>query len=746
MAKDVSIRQEKSRLRIVNRIIVLFFAVLATSVLFSIFSFGIIQAAFSLKPSFGLGNFDFSLKNLFLNPLYLGDVYSQWLELFVKSFRLMDIRIVLFLPLLIPLAAGAVFLKILAAEDFSFSLWYILNRHFARFNDVKNMGLFKGVFMAFGKFSGRILGLPLAESVLCLGETGSGKTAGVAIPSILKSDNASIIAVDMMGFLAKYTSGHRAKLGKVFYYNWDLEDDPQKGVFYPRWNPLSPMFLPQNVKDREAYLKRLFSCLVPDDGESQSDYFSILAQSFLAGLADFMISKVLQASANDYFLSKLIEKKYIGKDERETLLSYYVQMPKSYVAKVLQILFSEEELTEDSYFPIGSWAGIPEEWTGKEVCFALLTDWIEANCKGSDTLDDAFLSGWLVSLIREAVLFGYGKSIVFNLMSILDLSSRQRQIVFSIVQESLQIFMSQPARERTNGNSLSLENIRGFGNPQTGSWSPTTVYCVVNSNPSKILTQMFLDEVVNYHSGQENHGGPLPIIMVLDDVWAKLRLGEFKKIFQFGENKRISTVALCSSLDRFEMTYGREMLETLVCHTPVKIVKAADAEGLARQLDKMSVFATRSVQIPKVEKGKRPGKRKYFADSNYFHRLAVYFRLKKNVKINTADQQIVLLEGYYNRPILADAICFATDDCFKELAALDAVYTVEKDTKYVLTPKAKTDKDSEQDYFLKEKNEKSDTLEEEQIKSGNSRDDWWLEEDAFGYSRKTKENPFGVKK
>lgn len=746
MPENVSIRQEKSQLRVLSRLAVLFLTVLEASVLFSIFSFWIIQMFFSVKPNFGLQNFDFHWQNLFLNPLYLVEEYSQWWGLLVKSFRLMDIHVVLFMPLLIPFALFAVVVKILVTEDFSFSLWYILNHHFAKADDIKVMGLLNGIFMALGRFSGKMLALPQLESVLCLGDTGTGKTAGVAIPSILKSDNASVIAVDMMGFLAKYTSGHRAKLGKVFYYNWDLEDAPQKGVFYPRWNPLDSAFLPREAKDREAYLKRLFCSLVSADDVKQNDYFSMVAQLFLAALADFLISKVSQALANDYFLSKLVGKKYISKEEQDILLSYYAQMPKEYVGDNMKALFSEEILTEDTYFPIGSFAGIPEEWIGKEVCFAQMTDWFLAAEMGVNDAESFDPREWVVSLIREAVLFGYGKNIISNLVTVLNLSSKQRQIVFSIVRKKLEIFTHQPARERTNGNTLNFEDIRGLYNSKKGNWSPVTIYCLVNSNSSKVLTQLFLDEIITHQLCLKSRGGPLPVVMVLDDVWAKLRLGEFKKLFQFGENKKISTLALCSSLDRLEMSYGREMVEMLVSNTPVKIVKAADAEGLSKQLDKMSVFATKSVQIPKIEKGKHPGKRKYFSDSNYFHRLAIYFRLKKNVTINTSDHQIVLVEGYYNRPILADAICFAKEDRFKELAALDAVYTIDSDTKYVPTPKAVLDCDLAQSCFSQEKTEKSSGLAKKATTSEETKGDWWLEEDAFGTSQKNKENPFGAKK
>ena len=53
------------------------------------------------------------------------------------------------------------------------------------------------------------------------------------------------------------------------------------------------------------------------------------------------------------------------------------------------------------------------------------------------------------------------------------------------------------------------------------------------------------------------------------------------------------------------------------------------------------------------------------------------FNLRKDIKIDTKDHQIVLVEGFYNRPVLAQNVFFAEDDKFKKMAVLDAEYTLE---------------------------------------------------------------------
>ena len=65
-------------------------------------------------------------------------------------------------------------------------------------------------------------------------------------------------------------------------------------------------------------------------------------------------------------------------EEKKILMSYYVLMQKSYTKNVISLL-KNNTINAESYVPIGSWAGIPEQWVGKEVCFAAITDWIIDN-------------------------------------------------------------------------------------------------------------------------------------------------------------------------------------------------------------------------------------------------------------------------------------------------------------------------------------------------------------------------------
>ena len=106
-AEDITITQEKSWSRIFFRILLLSIVLCVAAFLLSIFCFQVIKFSFTLSPSSGVGSFDFSFKNFFSSPLYLFEVYSSWWAVLLKSFRLMDFRLVLLLPFLMAACCNA---------------------------------------------------------------------------------------------------------------------------------------------------------------------------------------------------------------------------------------------------------------------------------------------------------------------------------------------------------------------------------------------------------------------------------------------------------------------------------------------------------------------------------------------------------------------------------------------------------------------------------------------------------------
>ncbi len=773
---NLSISQEKSRFRALMNALFVLVMVYGCFFVLSAMCFAIMDIACHLKLMLHETALHVQWKSFFTRPFYIFELYGVWWDMLLKSMRLMNTRFVLLSPFIIPAGMALFLMSILLKRNYSFSLWYVLNYHFAKLKDIESMGLNKGMFMVLGRFADVVLSVRPSESVLCIGEMGSGKTSSVAIPSVLHSDNACVIAVDMTGLLPKYTAGHRANLGKVLYYNWDLLDDTEKQMFYPRWNPLAEENMPKEAKEKDAYLKRIAGYLVDVEDREQDNYWNLLAHSIISAFLGYWTTKVAQARANDYFLQKLVDERHFSKEEKDILLSFYIQMPPSYATEAIENL-KNDTLTKDNYLPIGSWAGVPEQWIGKEVCFAAITDWIISNYM---TAHDADVKDWrdfIGALLRETMFFGYGALTVNGLKQFLALSVKQRHLAFACVMKPFQIFTNPAVRERTNGNDFNLNCLRGIYDEASKRWCPVTVYSQANTHASKILNQMFLEEALYRNLNFGDSKGALPIMFVLDDVGHNLRLKNLTGLLTEGKTKKMSALLLCNSLSLVEDTYSKEELECVVMNTSYKIIKAPNNQRLSHQLDKLATFATKSVQIPKVTKGRRYRRKKYFADAVYFHRLALDFKLRKNIRIDTKDHQIVLAEGYYNRPILADNIFFAEDDKFSKLAVLDADYTfpVEKDVdgKGIerTTPKLVevfNQKDLgvedlvELDQYMKivfndafaaiheksvpEKEMKFEEREIADVTTKNDDKDWWLDENSFMVDESLKENPFNKKK
>ena len=771
VADDIG--QEKSKKKALLNVLLLLLAVYLTFFVLSAVCFALLE----ISCKFGVIEHKEVLHikwfKFISNPFYIFSLYGCWWKLLVQSITDESVRLVLVTPFFVPagmfFAASYIFVK----KKYSFVLWYVINRHFAKNSDVENMGIKKGPFLMLGQFEGELLGVKPSESVLCIGEMGTGKTPSVAIPSVLHSDNACMICVDMTGLLPKYTAGKRSRLGKIFYFNWDLQDNPTKEIYYPRWNPLCEENMPKEREGRDAYIRRIAGYLIDVKDQKKNDYWNVLANSIIVAFLAYWDAKVFQAKTNDYFLNKLIEGRHLTSEEKKILLSYYKLMQKSYTTDAISAL-KDNTLNQDNYVPIGSWAGIPDQWVGKEVCFASVTDWIIDNYISSkDDLSNDWKS-WFSSLLREAVFFGYGNLAIGGFRQVLALSTQQRQLAFTSVLKTFRIFTDQSLRERTNGNDLNIDDIRGVYDESEKKWRPITIYSLANNYSSKILNQMFIDEVLhrNIYQQDKSRRGALPLILVLDDVGHNLKLKNLKALLEKGKSKKISALLLCNSMNLVENIYSKEELECVVMNTAYKIVKAQDNQKLSRQLNKLATFATKSVQIPKAKNKKHRIKKKYFADAIYFHRLALDFKFSKKIKINTRSHQIVLVEGFYHRPILAENVFFSENANFRKWAMLDADYSLsvdqirEKNKFDMETPKISDvfdDKDIGFDDAIQlekymsiifenneiEKYGKTEEFNVENVEKNEiekAKDDWWLEEDAFDVAKNDKKNPFGAKK
>ena len=358
------------------------------------------------------------------------------------------------------------------------------------------------------------------------------------------------------------------------------------------------------------------------------------------------------------------------------------------------------------------------------------------------------------------------------------LSPKQRQIAFVYTLRPFKIFTNPSVRERTDGNDFDFDFIKGMVDEKDGLLKPVTVYSLANSYPSKILNQIFVDEILYRNLNEKDNIDALPVMLVLDDVGHNLRIRNLSSLLESGKKTKAAALLLCNSLDLLEETYGHDDLETIVSCSEYKIIKAKNNRLLSNQFYKLANFATKTVQISQYKEKLKRYDGKYFANTYYFEKLAHYFELDNDV--DTKDCQILLAEGFYNRPILADNILVNDDDAFKKLLVLDTDYTLSdevmfnKTAKDLNTPKIRdmfnkmrlkpeelqelqenfdftfneVDELNKQDRAEIENKikEKKQAIKEKQNKIQTDEKDWWMKEGAFDVYEKDDKNPFALKK
>jgi type IV secretion system protein VirD4 len=97
------------------------------------------------------------------------------------------------------------------------------NSRFSELNEIISAGL-QGAGIVFGKMKGKLITKPstVEGHTLIVGAPGTGKSRGVAIPSLLLWQGSAVV-MDIKGELSKITSERRKQYGKVFIFNPESE-------------------------------------------------------------------------------------------------------------------------------------------------------------------------------------------------------------------------------------------------------------------------------------------------------------------------------------------------------------------------------------------------------------------------------------------------------------------------------------------------------------------------------------------
>ena len=532
--------------------------------------------------------------------------------------------------------------------------------------EIKKMGLLDGFMMVLGYFKKKPLMMNETLSALCLAPPGTGKTAGVVIPTIFDCNDVSMIINDPKPELDAKTSGYRATVGPVFIMNWAGQDDPERGIYYPSWNPLSPEHVPFNMEQRDLYVDSMCKILIPDQTSSSADpHWSITGRSGLAGLIHFMVSKIERARANDYFYARINSGEFDAEDAA-VLADYYMAMTSDPNAFAALGLLQRGELNATNYVHIGTWDQIPDAWRGREASLSMILDWFNAAQLAvaakmeerrragdqmvmmADPMKDVFESA-----VAEARRYAYAHRAVLELTQLANTPDKERGSILSTMMTGLAIFRNAAVRNRTSHSDFHFTDMRGMVDPRDGKMKPVTVYLSINMVDAQALnpiTGIFIELMSNFllanppdHvgvTGEKN--GPYPVLFVLDEMPKMQKLDAVIQGPDLGRGQKISYLIIGQDIHQIQEKYGADAASTIISTTAAKIVLRQNDPDTAERFSKMM---GEKMQIKKV---KGPdGKEK---DETGHEPLFT----PMDIMTLPDDKEIVIFQGWYHRPIKAD--------------------------------------------------------------------------------------------
>ena len=628
------------------------------------------------------------IQTIINSPSYLFSRYWHWIKQISNYHGAFSFS--LWLPILPIISLPFGLLIGAATNPYRFQSNIHGSARIAELKDIKKMGLLDGFCMVVGKYKGHLLMMKETLSTLCCAPPGTGKTAGVVIPTIFHSHGMSIVVNDPKPELCFTTTGARAKDGPVFVINWGAEDNPAEGVYYPSWNPLSPNALPAPGPDRDMYVDSMCNILVEDPKGGADPHWSKTGRAALTGFIHFIASKCERARANDYFIGRVYEGK-LDEEDKRVLEGYYLEMRDPMSARAIQDLHNDT-LTIDNYLPIGTWSLLPEKWIGHEACLAMILEWItESQIKQSQEIKRRLDEGdqmaamadpmrdMLEEAIDEARKFGYSPRCIVELSQLSSMPDKERGSVLSTGFSGIGIFKNSAVVSRTSFSDLHFKDLRGMKDPITGEWKPISVYLSVNQVDARalgVISGTFIELMSSYlianppkfQNKTDGQMGPFPTLFVLDEFPQMPKLKAIIDGPAVGRGQKVSYLLIGQDLGQISGKYGKDDLETVISTTACKVILSQNNEQTAQRFSKM--IGNKTVQTTSFSKNEGLSFQK---GSNPFSK-NVSYQLQGTSVISTTQllslpmlKQVVLMQGFIDRPIMADAPRFYLD---KQMLAL----------------------------------------------------------------------------
>jgi type IV secretion system protein VirD4 len=661
---------------------------LIAALIFGIFSFPI---AYVLKYGFSQTALDWTslyFQKLSERPDNFLVYYTQWLlkvggyilERKPAPFRLL----VPSFPLAI-FVGGTLYGVLINPFEFAYRRYG--ESRWAEPKEITKMKFYNGQATVIGIHNKKdLLRLPDCQNSFIIGSPGTGKTSGVIIPTILKCDKYCMLVHDPKNDIYDLTSGHRAKLGPVFDVNWAAVDDPEEGVYYPKWNPISKKFMPPAGSGRDGFLAGIAYYVIPDGPTGADPYWTKTARSALEGFMQYIHGKYEQAVANDYFLKRLYAEEF-DEEDYKTLETYYQNMKGKGVRDALNNV-KTRNINIDNYLPVGSWKGIPAYWQGRDVSLPMVMDWVtERHMVAARTVSAMKKNGdpraykldpieeFMTEIIEESIFFGYSWGCRTELQQLKMVPKNQRSSILSTMLAAMSIFKNSIIRERTSASDFSHDDMRGIKDPETGQWKPVTVYLSTNFGDAQTvapLTRIFMDfSAGGMMACGPNEGGmgPYEIWYVLDDITMMPAFDSFGDTSGVNFSKKIGFIFSVNDLSQISGLYGGDMLEILISNTQLKLIMKLNNEQTIGRIHRWSDASTRVVRSHSGSEYMGSVVDPFSERASY--RFQVFWVTTPDLLGSMEDGKIIAIhQRFLGRPLFLDQARYFKD---KEMLALSQI-------------------------------------------------------------------------
>lgn len=562
-------------------------------------------------------------------PYWL-DTYWAWIVSDIKSEYIFPFGV-------LPLVIGVIAFGIMQANNpYEWLLGGDGSSRPARIRDLIAMKVLEGWLMVLGEWEGKLLRLNETLSALCVAPPGTGKTTGIVVPTILDAgEKTSLIVNDVKPEIFDITSGYRQQDSIVIRLDWAAQDDPAKGIFYARWNPLSPRSMPPLGPERDLYIDRIVNVVIPDPKGSADPHWTFKGRSALAGLIHFLVSKC-EAKNND---------------------------------------------------------NLPPRWHGKEPCFPMLLDWTtEALIAAGEEVEEQRkrdpnlalfadpVKNFMMNAVNESRLGHYSQRAVVELTQLANTPEKERGSILSTIDSGINIFKNEAVRQRTTMSDFAFSDIRGMECPETGKMKPVTIYITVNQEDVKslsVITGLFVETLSAYlvahkPGAYDRDGktklGPCAVMFVLDEFPQMPKLQALIDGPAVGRGQKISYMMIGQDLGQISGVYGEDALNTIFSTTAAKIVLPLNNEKTAERFSKMvgnrEKISTSWSQSKFMGATENPFKR----GLNQSWGSDVTVRPDEFMGI-PKGKHWVLMQGYVYRPIYADTPFYFKNSKFKSKVA-----------------------------------------------------------------------------